>query len=94
MNLTTCTLIIFGGLGFLVILDIGKQKCFKKLTLHSKVVIVTSLVLLVVGTLTLKLTENVTWLGRSSRAFRREPPDFPPIRLGSLRMPACLYCVS
>ena len=63
LNLTTCTLIIFGGLGFLVILDIGKQKCFKKLTLHSKVVIVTSLVLLVVGTLTLKLTENVTWLG-------------------------------
>ena len=63
MNLTTCILIIFGGLGFLVILDILKQKRFRKLTLHSKVVIVTSLVLLVAGTVILKLTENVTWLG-------------------------------
>ena len=50
-------LIIFGGLGFLVILDILKQKRFRKLTLHSKVVIVTSLVLLVAGTVILKLTE-------------------------------------
>ena len=30
LNLTTCTLIIFGGLGFLVILDIGKQKVFQE----------------------------------------------------------------
>ena len=35
LNLTTCILIIFGGLGFLVILDILKQKRFRKLTLHS-----------------------------------------------------------
>lgn len=45
LNLTTCGLIIFGGIGFLVILDVMKQRRFKKLTLHSKVVITTSLVL-------------------------------------------------
>src|SRR5699024_602305 len=51
LNLTTSGLIIFGGLGFLVILDILKKRSFKKLTLHSKVVITTSIVLLIAGTL-------------------------------------------
>ena len=36
LNLTTCFLIIFGGLGYLVILDILRQRSFRKLTLHSK----------------------------------------------------------
>ena len=62
LNLTTCGLIIFGGIGFLVILDVMKQRRFKKLTLHSKVVITTSLVLIVSGTLFLKATENISCL--------------------------------
>ena len=59
LNLTTCTLIIFGGLGFLVILDVLKQRRFSRLALHSKVVIVTSLALLAVGTVFLKATEDI-----------------------------------
>ena len=47
----------------LVILDVMKQKRFKKLTLHSKVVITSSITLIVVGTLLLKATEDITWLG-------------------------------
>ena len=40
LNLTTCGLIIFGGIGFLVILDVLKNRFhFRKLALHSKVVI-------------------------------------------------------
>ena len=62
LNLTTAGLIIFGGIGFLVILDVMKQKRFKKLTLHSKVVITSSIVLIVVGTLLLKATEDISWL--------------------------------
>ena len=56
LNLTTCGLIIFGGLGFLVIIDIIKKRSFKKLMLHSKIVIITTLVLILSGTLLLKLT--------------------------------------
>lgn len=63
LNLTTCGLIIFGGLGFLVILDIIKTRSFRKLALHSKVVITTTVGLLAVGTLLLKFTEDVTWMG-------------------------------
>ena len=39
LNITTDILVIAGGLGFLVLVDIVKQKHFKKLCLHSKVVV-------------------------------------------------------
>ncbi|MFV0517769.1 MAG: TrkH family potassium uptake protein [Aminipila sp.] len=63
LNLTTAGLIIFGGIGFFVIMDIIGTKNFRKLTLHSKVVIVTSAVLILVGTVLLKATEDVTLMG-------------------------------
>ena len=63
LNLTTAGLIIFGGLGFLVIMDIARKRSFKRLTLHSKAVIVTSLILLALGTVLIRFTEDITWLG-------------------------------
>lgn len=63
LNLTTCGLIIFGGLGFFVIKEIIHKRNFKKFTLHSKVVITMTAALLIIGTLTMKLTEDITWLG-------------------------------
>ncbi|MDF2512688.1 MAG: H(+)-transporting ATPase [Herbinix sp.] len=63
LNLTTCGLIIFGGLGFVVIKEIIHKKSFKKLSLHAKVVILMSSGLLVVGTILLKFTEDISWLG-------------------------------
>lgn len=63
LNLTTCGLIIFGGIGFLVIKEIIEVKSFKKFTLHTKIVIIMTVILLIVGTILLKLTENISWLG-------------------------------
>ncbi|MDF2588700.1 MAG: H(+)-transporting ATPase [Anaerocolumna sp.] len=63
LNITTAVLIIFGGLGFFVIKEIIHKKNFKKFSLHSKIVITMSTFLIVVGTLLLKLTENISWLG-------------------------------
>lgn len=63
LNLTTCGLIIFGGLGFIVIKEIINKRSFKKLSLHSKIVISMTITLLTVGTLLLKFTENIGWLG-------------------------------
>lgn len=63
LNLTTCGLIIFGGIGFLVIKEIIEVRSFKKFTLHTKIVLIMTGILLVVGTILLKLTENISWLG-------------------------------
>jgi trk system potassium uptake protein TrkH len=63
LNLTTCGLIIFGGLGFYCIQEIVLKKSFRKFSLHTKVVISMTISLLVSGTLLIKLTEDVSWLG-------------------------------
>lgn len=82
LNLTTCGLIIFGGLGFLVILDIANQRSFKKLSLHSKVVITTSAVLLIVGTLLLKATEDISWMGAFFHSVSARTAGFSTYSIG------------
>lgn len=82
MNMTTCFLIIFGGLGFLVILDILKQRSFRKLALHSKVVITTTIGLLLVGTLLLKATENISWMGAFFHSVSARTAGFSTYPIG------------
>ena len=49
--ITLVLLILIGGLGFFVWADLKKNKfCFKKYSLHTKLVIVTSLILIIGGT--------------------------------------------
>ncbi len=63
-NLTTCGLIIFGGIGFLVIREVLEKRFrWKKFSMHTKVVLSMSAILTVAGTVLLKLTENITWMG-------------------------------
>ena len=83
LNLTTAGLIIFGGLGFLVILDILKKRSFRALALHSKVVIAMSAVLILLGTLLLKATENVTWLGAFFQSVSARTAGFSTYPIGS-----------
>lgn len=49
VNLVIMGLIILGGLGFYVILDIYQQKHFHEYTLHSKLVVVITFFLIVIG---------------------------------------------
>lgn len=82
LNLTTCGLIIFGGLGFLVILDIIKKRSFQNLSFHSKVVISTSVLLLVLGTLLLKATEDISWLGAFFQSVSARTAGFSTYPIG------------
>ncbi len=82
LNMTTCFLIIFGGLGFLVILDILKQKSFRRLALHSKVVITTTIGLLLVGTLLLKATEDISWMGAFFHSVSARTAGFSTYPIG------------
>jgi trk system potassium uptake protein TrkH len=62
LNIATCGLIIFGGLGFIVIKEIIEKHSFKNFSLHSKVVVTMTLTLLLSGAIMLKITENINWL--------------------------------
>ncbi len=64
LNLVTCGLIFFGGIGFLVIKEvIEKRFRWKKFSMHAKTVLSMSAFLIVFGAVLIKLTEDVTWLG-------------------------------
>ncbi|MBM6684739.1 H(+)-transporting ATPase [Faecalicatena contorta] len=82
LNLTTAGLIIFGGLGFLVILDIAKKKSFRRLSFHSKVVISTSIALIIAGTLLLKATEEISWLGAFFQSVSARTAGFSTYNIG------------
>ena len=84
LNLTTCGLIIFGGLGFLVMLDMGRARSFRKLTFNSKVVLTTTAALLLIGTLLLKATEEMTWLGAFFHSVSARTAGFSTYSIGEL----------
>ncbi len=64
LNIVTMLLVIFGGLGFFVMSDIITKKKARKLSLHTKVVLTMTAVLIVGGALLLKLSEGagISWL--------------------------------
>ncbi len=64
LNLVTAGLIFFGGIGFLVIKEVLEKRFkWKKLSLHSKIVLSTSAVLIAIGTVLIWITEEITLLG-------------------------------
>ena len=84
LNITTDILVIAGGLGFLVLVDIVKQKHFKKLCLHSKVVVSMTAVLLLGGMFILKATEkNITWMGAFFQSMTTRTAGFSTYDIGN-----------
>ena len=64
LNLVTCALVIAGGIGFPVIFELPlKHFSWKRQSMHTRVVLSTTFALLLFGTLLLKLTESISWLG-------------------------------
>ncbi len=100
INCVIMGLIIFGGLGFSVIQDIITKKNFKHLCLHSKIVIVTTLLLLTCGFVAFYAIESsnpYTLGGLSTKgkilaaAFQSVTPrtaGFNTINLADLKMPS------
>ena len=84
LNLVTCALIIFGGIGFLVIREVlDKRFRWRRFSMHTKVVLSVSGVLIVVGALLLKLTENISWLGAFFQSVSARTAGFATYSLGS-----------
>lgn len=57
INFTIMVLVVLGGMGFSVILDVLRHRRFRKLMLHSRVVLIMTGILLVTGTLLIAVLE-------------------------------------
>ncbi|MGE5577728.1 MAG: TrkH family potassium uptake protein [Syntrophothermus sp.] len=68
VSLTIAGLIIFGGLGFTVILGIYRKRRFSRLSFHAKLVLIITVVLLALGTIVILALEygNNATIGRLS----------------------------
>lgn len=83
LNLVTCGLIFFGGIGFLVIRELWQKRCrWRKLSMHTKVVLTVSVTLIVVGGVLVKLTEDVTWMGAFFHSVSARTAGFSTYPLG------------
>ena len=83
LNLVTCGLIIFGGIGFLVIREMWTKRLrWRKFSMHTKVVLSVSAVLIVTGGVLIKLTEDVTWMGAFFHSVSARTAGFSTYNLG------------
>ena len=86
LNLTTAALIIFGGIGFLVIKELlTKGFRWKRLSMHTRAVISVSAALILGGTLLIKLTEgeSISWLGAFFSSVTTRTAGFSTYSFGS-----------
>ena len=94
LNLVTCGLIIFGGIGFLVIHELIHTRLrWRKLSMHAKVVISTSAILIVIGALLLKFTENMTWLGAFFHSVSARTAGFSTYSLKDFTTPGLMALI-
>ena len=93
LNINTMLLVVLGGLGFIVIMDLLKNKFnYKKLTNHSKIVITMTVLLILFGTLFIKLSmaDNVNWLQAIFQSVTSRTAGFATINCASLTSSAVL----
>ena len=106
VNTVLCILIILGGLGFLTITEIIKKRSIKSLSLHSKIVIFTTIALIFIGAVAiftleysnketlgpLSLVDKITAATFQSVTIRTA--GFNTIDLSLLRVPTIVVMVS
>ena len=99
LNVCFMLLIIIGGLGFTVIDDLLQKRSWKRLTLHSKIVLVVNAILLIGGTVLIWLLEHNNihtigqvplgqqWLASMFQSVSLRTAGFNTVDLASLTQP-------
>ncbi|MFR8873393.1 MAG: potassium transporter TrkG [Oscillospiraceae bacterium] len=84
LNLRYCGLILWGGIGFLVIQEMwSKRFHWRKFSMHTKIVVTVSLALIISGTVLLKLSEDISWLGAFFHSVSARTAGFSTYSLGT-----------
>lgn len=83
LNLVTCLLIFFGGIGFLVIREIVEKRFrWRRFSMHTKVVLTMSVVLTVGGAVIFRITEDMPWIGALFNSVTARTAGFSTYSLG------------
>ncbi|MBQ9988485.1 MAG: H(+)-transporting ATPase [Clostridia bacterium] len=95
LNLVTCALIIFGGIGFLVIREVWEKRFkWKKLSLHARVVLSTSAALIAGGTVLFRLSENMPWMGAFFNSVSARTAGYSTYALSGFTKPGLIVMMA
>ena len=83
LNLTTAGLIIIAGFGYVTTVEIYVKRNFKKLSMNTKIVVIMTLTLLIVGTILLKITEGFSWMDAFFHSVSARTAGFCTVPIGS-----------
>lgn len=83
LNVTTAGLIIAGGFGFVTISEIIKKRQYKKFSMNTKIVLLMTISLLIIGTLLLKMTEGISWMDAFFFSTSARTAGFSTISVGN-----------
>lgn len=85
LNLVTTGLIVFGGIGFLVIQEMRKNKFhWKRYSMHAKTVLSVTAFLIVSGTVLIKLTQSgESWMGAYFHSVSARTAGFSTTNMAS-----------
>ena len=85
LNIVTDALVIVGGIGFMVILDVGRCRGnFRKMTFHTKVVLTTTAVLLFGGAALLQITDHLDFMTAFFQSMTARTAGFSTVDLSGL----------
>ncbi|WP_320129960.1 potassium transporter TrkG [uncultured Sphaerochaeta sp.] len=91
MNLTTAFLIIIGGTGFFVLSDVARNRKWKKLSMHSRIVLLMNTVLIVLGTLVFLFLEHTDVLSSFFQSVTARTAGFNTIDIGKMSEPGQFF---
>lgn len=81
--LVTAALIIIGGLGFFVNMEIITKRSFRRFSLHTKIVLSTTAFLIVSGTVLLMITERTSLIGAFFQSVTARTAGFATENIGN-----------
>ena len=95
MNTSTMFLIIFGGIGFVVLNDIIRKRSWKLLQLHTKIVLITTGILIFGGAILIKLTAwtDITWLQAFFTSITSRTAGFTTYDMSQLKNHPATYVI-
>lgn len=96
INISTMLMIVFGGIGVVVFQDVWQKRFkWKNFSLHTKITLITTLLLIVLGASFLKLTCNqMTWLEAFFTSITCRTAGFQTFKISELPPAAEVICAS
>ncbi len=95
LNTTTIVMIVIGGIGFVVIDDVVQHKRWSKFNLHTKITIVTTFFLIVLGATLIKVTAwgDMSWLQALFSSVTSRTAGFTTYDMSQLKNHPATYII-